>query len=160
LLGLASPQLIATRAERRCDKSPHWGLETAANLSNDQSLVFSDRARIQLITYPALLDRCPFGSSEQKRFVTQPSPHEETVSWLSLSTDQSQRVFLMRKTMDARTRYAALEAACREQARGAQNEVRYWLNEADEWAQLKEKAESVRVSSPPLQLELLEPLSD
>jgi hypothetical protein len=66
----------------------------------------------------------------------------------------------MRKTMDARTRYAALEAACREQARGAQNEVRYWLNEADEWAQLKEKAESVRVSSPPLQLELLEHSSD
>ena len=62
--------------------------------------------------------------------------------------------------MDARTRYAALEAACREQARGAENEVRYWLNEADEWSRLKEKAESVSVSSPPLQLELLEHSSD
>ena len=62
--------------------------------------------------------------------------------------------------MDARTRYAALEAACREQARGAQNEVRYWLNEADEWSRLKEKAESVSVSSPPLQLKLFKHSSD
>ncbi len=62
--------------------------------------------------------------------------------------------------MDARTRYAALEAACREQACAAQNEVRYWMNEADEWARLKEKAESVSISSPPIQLELPDPSSD
>jgi hypothetical protein len=57
--------------------------------------------------------------------------------------------------MDAKTRFAALETACREQARVAQNDVRYWLNEADEWARLKE-ATDIPIESPPLQLDLLQ----
>ena len=62
----------------------------------------------------------------------------------------------MGETMDARTRFAALEIACREQARVAQDDMRYWLSEADEWARLKEKAADVSIESPPLQLELLQ----
>ncbi len=58
--------------------------------------------------------------------------------------------------MDPRTRFAALEIACREQARVAQDDVRYWLNEADEWARLKEKAAGPMIESPPIQLELLQ----
>jgi hypothetical protein len=45
----------------------------------------------------------------------------------------------MGNTMDAGTRFAALEMACREQARAAQNDLKYWLSEADEWARLKNK---------------------
>jgi hypothetical protein len=62
----------------------------------------------------------------------------------------------MEKTMDARTRFAALEIACREQARVAQDDMRYWLSEADEWACLKEKAADDSIESPPLQLEMLQ----
>jgi hypothetical protein len=56
--------------------------------------------------------------------------------------------------MDAKTRFEALEAACRQQALVATTEVRYWLNEADEWARLKDKVESSFIESPPLQLKL------
>ena len=58
--------------------------------------------------------------------------------------------------MDPRTRFAALEIACREQARVAQDDVRYWLNEADEWARLKDKAAGPMIESAPVQLELLQ----
>jgi hypothetical protein len=62
----------------------------------------------------------------------------------------------MGEAMDPRTRFAALEIACREQARVAQDDVKYWLNEADEWARLKEKAAGPMIESPPVQLELLQ----
>jgi hypothetical protein len=62
----------------------------------------------------------------------------------------------MGEAMDPRTRFAALEIACREQARVAQDDARYWLNEADEWARLKDKAAGPMVESPPVQLELLQ----
>jgi hypothetical protein len=52
-------------------------------------------------------------------------------------------------------RFAALEIACREQARVAQDDMRYWLSEADEWARLKERATSI-IESPPIQLDLLQ----
>jgi hypothetical protein len=58
--------------------------------------------------------------------------------------------------MDARTRFAALEIACRERARVARDDMRYWLSEAEEWARFKEKAADQIIESPPLQLELLE----
>jgi hypothetical protein len=54
--------------------------------------------------------------------------------------------------MDVKKSFAALETACREQARVAQNDVGYWLNEADEWARL---ATDLPIESP-LQLELLQ----
>jgi hypothetical protein len=62
----------------------------------------------------------------------------------------------MGEAMNARMRFAALEIACREQARTAQNEATYWLCEADEWARLKEKTAETMIESPPLQLELLQ----
>jgi hypothetical protein len=61
----------------------------------------------------------------------------------------------MGEAMDTKTRFASLEMACLEQARVAQNDVRYWLKEADEWARLKEAA-SLPMESPPLQLALLQ----
>jgi hypothetical protein len=60
----------------------------------------------------------------------------------------------MGKVMDARTRFAALETMCRERARLAESDLKYWLEEAEEWARFKE-AEELPIESPPLQLEML-----
>ena len=40
--------------------------------------------------------------------------------------------------MDAKTRFAALETMCRERARLAEKDLKYWLEEAEEWARFKE----------------------
>jgi hypothetical protein len=56
--------------------------------------------------------------------------------------------------MDARTRFAALEMMCRERARMAERDVKYWLAEADEWARFKQ-AVNLPIESVPLQLDML-----
>jgi hypothetical protein len=43
--------------------------------------------------------------------------------------------------MDAKTRFAALEAMCRERASLAEKDLKYWLEEAEEWARFKEAHE-------------------
>jgi hypothetical protein len=49
--------------------------------------------------------------------------------------------------MDSKARFYALEVMCRERAAVARIEMEYWLNEAQEWAQLK------RADHPPLPAE-------
>jgi len=55
--------------------------------------------------------------------------------------------------MDAKTRFAALETMCRERALLAEKDLRYWLEEAEEWARFK-AAQEPTIDSPPLQLEI------
>jgi hypothetical protein len=52
----------------------------------------------------------------------------------------------MGKVMDAKTRFAALETMCRERARLAESDLKYWLEEAEEWARFK-KAEEAPIDS-------------
>jgi hypothetical protein len=49
--------------------------------------------------------------------------------------------------MDSKARFYALEVMCHERAAVARIEMEYWLNEAQEWAQLK------RADHQPLQAE-------
>jgi hypothetical protein len=39
--------------------------------------------------------------------------------------------------MDSKSQFYALEVMCRERAAMARKEMEYWLNEADEWTQLR-----------------------
>jgi hypothetical protein len=57
-------------------------------------------------------------------------------------------------TMDAKKRFEALETMCRERARVAGEDEKYWLDEADEWARFARSADPL-IQSPPLQLDLL-----
>jgi hypothetical protein len=57
-------------------------------------------------------------------------------------------------TMDAKKRFEALETMCRERARVAREDEKYWLDEADEWARFARSADPL-IQSPPLQLDLL-----
>jgi hypothetical protein len=42
--------------------------------------------------------------------------------------------------MDSRSQFYALEVMCHERAAVARKEMEYWLNEAQEWAQLRKAA--------------------
>jgi hypothetical protein len=48
----------------------------------------------------------------------------------------------MGAVMDSRSRFAALEAACRDRAALAKKEMDYWLSEASEWKQLREASDA------------------
>jgi hypothetical protein len=39
--------------------------------------------------------------------------------------------------MDSKSQFYALEVMCRERAAMARKEMEYWLNEAEEWTQLR-----------------------
>jgi hypothetical protein len=56
--------------------------------------------------------------------------------------------------MDAQKRFKALEMMCRERARVAGEDKKYWLDEADEWARFARSVDP-RIQSPSLQLDLL-----
>ena len=48
--------------------------------------------------------------------------------------------------MYSRKQFAALEAMCRKRAALAQKEMDYWLSEAEEWKQLRERSNPVESS--------------
>jgi hypothetical protein len=48
----------------------------------------------------------------------------------------------------SRSRFAALEAMCRDKAALAKKEMDYWLSEANEWKQLKEASETSALAAP------------
>ena len=47
---------------------------------------------------------------------------------------------------NSRNRFASLEAMCRERAALAKKEMDYWLSEAEEWKQLRERSNPVESS--------------
>ena len=53
--------------------------------------------------------------------------------------------------MYSRNKFAALENMCRQRAALAKKEMEYWLSEAEEWKQLRERSDPSRL---PVQLDL------
>jgi hypothetical protein len=50
--------------------------------------------------------------------------------------------------MESRSKFAALEAMCREKAALAKKEMDYWLAEASEWKRLREATSSSELRVP------------
>ena len=53
--------------------------------------------------------------------------------------------------MYSRTKFTAFENVCRQRAALAKKEMDYWLSEAEEWKQLRERSDPSRL---PVQLDL------
>ena len=80
--------------------------------------------------------------------------HEGMVSWRTPLADYTAAIRAPGMAMDAQERFKALETMCRERARVAGEDEKYWLDEADEWARFARSAGPL-IQSPPLQLDLL-----
>ena len=76
------------------------------------------------------------------------------VSWRTSLPDYTASFRASGMAMDARKRFEALETMCRERARVAGEDQKYWLAEADEWARFAQCVDPL-IQSPPLQLDLL-----
>jgi hypothetical protein len=50
--------------------------------------------------------------------------------------------------MESRSKFAALEAMCREKAALAKKEMDYWLAEANEWKRLRDASSASEVRMP------------
>jgi hypothetical protein len=81
--------------------------------------------------------------------------HEGIVSWRTSLADYIASIRASEVAMDAKRRFQALETMCRERARVAGEDEKYWLGEADEWARFARSADPL-IQSPSLQLDLLE----
>jgi hypothetical protein len=52
-------------------------------------------------------------------------------------TELESAALVMELAMDTKSQFYALEVMCRERAAVARKDMEYWLNEAEEWAQLR-----------------------